>query len=297
MDQSIIISVNQLTKFYAKTLGVQDLTFSVSQGEIFGFLGPNGAGKTTTIRMLLDLLRPSSGQIHIFGKEIYEHSLEIRRRSGYLPGNFSAYGNMTGIEFLRFAGSMRRTSPKLQSSLIDRFQLSQEDLSKKVKQLSHGTLQKLGIIQAFFHKPELLILDEPTIGLDPLMQEEFYRLLFEVQNEGRTIFFSSHNLAEVEKICHRIAIIRDGKLVALETLESLTKKKIRRLKFILKEPADELKLSGANLVKQNGLYYEYLVEGDMKPLLQKLSSLSIDDLIFPEPDLEEVFMAYYRKEE
>ena len=297
MDQSIIISVNHLTKFYGKTLGVQDLNFSVLQGEIFGFLGPNGAGKTTTIRMLLDLLRPSSGQIHIFGKEIYDHSLEIRRRSGYLPGNFSAYGNMTGIDFLRFAGSMRRTSPKLQSSLIDRFQLSKEDLSQKVKHLSHGTLQKLGIIQAFFHQPELLILDEPTIGLDPLMQEEFYRLLFEVQNKGKTIFFSSHNLAEVEKICHRIAIIRDGKLVALETLESLKKKKVRRLKFILKEPADELKLPGANLVKQKDLYYEYLVEGDMKPLLQKLSSLPIDDLIFPEPDLEEVFMAYYRKEE
>jgi ABC-2 type transport system ATP-binding protein len=296
MDQSIIISVNHLTKFYGKIPGVQDLNFSVSQGEIFGFLGPNGAGKTTTIRMLLDLLRPTSGQIHIFGKEIYDHSLEIRRRSGYLPGNFSAYGNMTGINFLRFAGSMRRTSPKLQSSLIDRFQLSKEDLSQKVKHLSHGTLQKLGIIQAFFHQPELLILDEPTIGLDPLMQEEFYRLLFEVQNKGNTIFFSSHNLAEVEKICHRIAIIRDGKLVALETLESLKKKKVRRLKFILKEPVDELKLPGANLVKQKDLYYEYLVEGDMKPLLQKLSSLPIDDLIFPEPDLEEVFMAYYHKE-
>ena len=297
MEQSIIISVNQLTKFYGKTLGVQDLNFSVSKGEIFGFLGPNGAGKTTTIRMLLDLLRPSFGKIHIFGKEIYDHSLEIRKRSGYLPGNFSAYGNMTGIDFLRFAGSMRRTSPKLQSSLIDRFQLSKEDLSQKVKHLSHGTLQKLGITQAFFHQPELLILDEPTIGLDPLMQEEFYQLLFEVQNKGKTIFFSSHNLAEVEKICHRIAIIRDGKLVALETLESLKKKKVRRLKFILKEPADELKLPGANLVKQKDLYYEYLVEGDIKPLLQKLSSLPIDDLIFPEPDLEEVFMAYYRKEE
>jgi len=297
MDQSIIISVNCLTKFYGKTLGVQDLNFSVSQGEIFGFLGPNGAGKTTTIRMLLDLLRPSYGQIHIFGKEIYDNSLEIRRRSGYLPGNFSAYGNMTGINFLRFAWSMRRTSSKLQSSLIDRFQLSKEDLSQKVKHLSHGTLQKLGIIQAFFHQPELLILDEPTIGLDPLMQEEFYRLLFEVQKKGRTIFLSSHNLAEVEKICHRIAIVRDGKLVALETLESLKKKKVRRLKFILKEPADELKLPGANLVKQKDLYYEYLVEGDIKPLLQKLSSLPIDDLIFPEPDLEEVFMAYYRKEE
>jgi ABC-2 type transport system ATP-binding protein len=297
MVQSIIISVNHLTKFYGKTLGVEDLNFSVSQGEIFGFLGPNGAGKTTTIRMLLDLLRPSSGQIHIFGKKIHEHSLEIRKRSGYLPGNFSAYGNMTGIDFLGFAAAMRKTSPELQSDLTDRFQLSKEDLLHKVKHLSHGTLQKLGIIQSFFHQPDLLILDEPTIGLDPLMQEKFYRLLFELQNEGKTIFFSSHNLAEVEKVCQRIAIIRDGKLVALETIESLKKKKIRRLKLTLKEQIDDLKLPGAKLLKQKDMSYEYLVEGDMKPLLQKLSSLPIDDLSFPEPDLEEVFLAYYRKED
>jgi len=296
MSQPIIISVNHLTKFYGKIQGVQDLNFSVSQGEIFGFLGPNGAGKTTTIRMLLDLLRPSSGQILVFGKEIHEHSLEIRKRSGYLPGNFSAYGNMTGADFLGFAASMRKISSGLQSELVDRFHLSKEDLAHRVKHLSHGTLQKLGIIQAFFHQPELLILDEPTIGLDPLMQEEFYRLLFELQDKGKTIFFSSHNLAEVEKICHRIAIIRDGKLVALETLESLKKKKIRRLKFTLKEPVDHLKLPGARLVRQKDRYYEYLVEGAIKPLLQQLSSLPVDDLTLAEPDLEEVFMSYYRKE-
>lgn len=296
MNPSIVISIDHLTKFYGKTLGVEDLNFSVSQGEIFGFLGPNGAGKTTTIRMLLDLLRPSSGQILVFGKEIHGHCLEIRKRSGYLPGNFSAYGNMAGIDFLAFAASMRKISPGLQSELTDRFHLSKEDLARKVKHLSHGTLQKLGIIQAFFHQPELLVLDEPTIGLDPLMQEEFYRLLFELQDKGKTIFFSSHNLAEVEKICHRIAIIRDGKLVALETLESLKKKKVRRLKFTLKEPVDDLKLPGAHLAKQKDLYYEYLLEGDLKPLLQQLSSLPIDDLSFPEPDLEEVFMAYYRKD-
>jgi ABC-2 type transport system ATP-binding protein len=181
--------------------------------------------------------------------------------------------------------------------LIDRFQLSEDDLSQKVKHLSHGTLQKLGIIQAFFHQPELLILDEPTIGLDPLMQEEFYRLLREMQNEGKTIFFSSHNLPEVEKVCHRIAIIREGELVALETLEGLKKKKLKRLQFTLSRSVPGLDLPGAKLVDQNDLSYEYLVEGDIQTLLQRLSNFPIEDLTFPEPDLEEVFMAYYRMEE
>jgi ABC-2 type transport system ATP-binding protein len=297
MDTPTIISVSNLTKYYGSTLGVQNINFTVNQGEIFGFLGPNGAGKTTTIRMLLDLLRPSSGEINIFGHEIYKHSLEIRKRCGYVPGNFSAYGNMTGADFLRFVASMRKAEPSLQESLIDRFQLSKDDLSQKVKHLSHGTLQKLGIIQAFFHRPELLILDEPTIGLDPLMQEEFYRLLREMQNEGKTIFFSSHNLPEVEKVCHRIAIIREGELVALETLEGLKKKKLKRLQFTLSRPVPGLDLPGANLVVQKDLSYEYLVAGDIQTLLQRLSTLPIEDLTFPEPDLEEVFMAYYRREE
>lgn len=297
MNTPTIISVSNLTKYYGSALGVQNINFTVNQGEIFGFLGPNGAGKTSTIRMLLDLLRPSSGEINIFGHEVYTHSLEIRKRCGYVPGNFSAYGNMTGADFLRFVASMRKAEPRLQESLIERFQLSQEDLSQKVKHLSHGTLQKLGIIQAFFHQPELLILDEPTIGLDPLMQEEFYRLLREMQNEGKTIFFSSHNLPEVEKVCHRIAIIREGELVALETLEGLKKKKLKRLQFTLSRPVPGLDLPGANLVDQKDLSYEYLVEGDIQTLLQSLSTLPIEDLTFPEPDLEEVFMAYYRREE
>lgn len=297
MNTPTIISVSNLTKYYGSALGVQNINFTVNQGEIFGFLGPNGAGKTSTIRMLLDLLRPSSGEINIFGHEVYTHSLEIRKRCGYVPGNFSAYGNMTGADFLRFVASMRKAEPRLQESLIERFQLSQDDLSQKVKHLSHGTLQKLGIIQAFFHQPELLILDEPTIGLDPLMQEEFYLLLREMQNEGKTIFFSSHNLPEVEKVCHRIAIIREGELVALETLEGLKKKKLKRLQFTLSRPVPGLDFPGANLVDQKDLSYEYLVEGDIQTLLQSLSTLPIEDLTFPEPDLEEVFMAYYRREE
>ena len=297
MDTLPVISVNKLSKYYGSTLGVHNINFTVNQGEIFGFLGPNGAGKTTTIRLLLDLLRPSSGEIKIFGDGIDSHSLEIRRRCGYLPGNFVAYSHMTGADFLRFVASMRKAEPKMQESLIDRFQLSQSALSKKIKQLSHGMLQKLGIIQAFFHQPELLILDEPTIGLDPLMQEEFYRLLREMQNKGKTIFFSSHNLPEVEKVCHRIAIIREGELVALETLEGLKKKKLKRLQFTLSRPVPGLDLPGANLVDQKDLSYEYLVEGDIQTLLQSLSTLPIEDLTFPEPDLEEVFMAYYRREE
>jgi len=297
MEPTPTISVCNLTKFYSKAPGVQDISFAVHQGEIFGFLGPNGAGKTSTIRMLLDLLRPSSGSISIFGRKIKNQSIEIRKRCGYLPGDFSAYGNMSGQEFLSFVAFMRKTGPGLRNHLIDRFQLSHDNLQKKIKYYSFGMLQKLGIIQAFFHQPDLLILDEPTNGLDPLMQEEFYRLLYETQNAGKTIFFSSHNLPEVEKVCHRIAIIKEGKLVALETMEGLKKKKLKRLKFRLGKPVQDLKLSGADLVKQEHLNYEYLVEGEMKPLLQQLALLPIEDLTFPEPDLEEVFMAYYRKGE
>jgi len=204
---------------------------------------------------------------------------------------------MTGADFLRFVASMRKVKSGMQDNLIDRLQLSQYDLSLKIKHLSHGMLQKLGIIVAFFHQPDLLILDEPTIGLDPLMQEELYRLLREMQNEGKTILFSSHNLPEVEKVCHRIAIIREGELVALETLERLKKKKLKRLQFTLSRPVTGLDLPGANLVAQKDLNYEYLVEGDLQTLLQRLSTLPIEDVTFPEPDLEEVFMAYYRKEE
>ncbi|MFQ5585007.1 MAG: ABC transporter ATP-binding protein, partial [Calditrichia bacterium] len=276
-------------------VGVQQISFSVERGEIFGFLGPNGAGKTTTIRLLLDLLRPSAGDIFIFGVKIASHSLAIRKRCGYLPGSFSAYKQMTGIEFLRFAANLRRVVPVLQTELFKRFELSADDLSRKIKHLSHGTLQKLGIVQAFFHRPELLILDEPTIGLDPLMQENFYELLYDFQKEGRTIFFSSHNLPEVEKVCHRVAIIRNSELVAMETLEHLKQKRFRRLILILKKPVENLQLNNARLVKKKGLHYEFLVKGDIQPLLQALANLPVQDLIFPEADLEEVFMTYYRK--
>lgn len=292
---SPVIAVKQLSKFYGNTVGIKNIEFSVNRGEIFGFLGPNGAGKTTTIRLLLDLLRPTSGEVILFGKSIDKYSLEIRRKCGYLPGSFAAYSQMTGEEFLQFAAKLRHTAPSLQSRLIERFNLSKEDLSQKIKHLSHGTLQKLGIIQAFFHQPELIVLDEPTIGLDPLMQEEFYELLREFREAGCTIFFSSHNLPEVEKVCHRVAIIRDGELVTLESLENLKKKRLRRLRLTLREPVTNLNIPNAELLNQQGLTYDFLVKGSIDDLLKNLTALPLADVVFPEPELEEVFMTYYRR--
>ncbi|MCP4712332.1 MAG: ABC transporter ATP-binding protein [Planctomycetes bacterium] len=284
-----------MTKCYGTVVGVLPISFSVMEGEIFGFLGPNGAGKTTTIRMLLDLLRPTGGKIFFQGKKVRKNSLAIRRNCGYLPGSFEAYGNMKGAEFLRFVAQMRGVAPRLPAKLLERFGLSQAELGRKIKHLSHGTQQKLGIVQAFFHEPELLILDEPTIGLDPLMQEEFYGLLRESQAAGVTIFFSSHNLPEVEKVCQRAAIVRAGELVAVETLEVLKKNCYRRMEVTLGREVEGFELKGAELIRKQNLNYEFLVKGEIKSIMQNLLEYPIEDVVFPEPDLEEVFMTYYRR--
>ena len=278
-------------------MGVKDVSFEVNRGEIFGFLGPNGAGKTTTIRLLLDMLRPTSGNIRIFGKDIKIDSFEIRQKCGYLPGNFSAYGNLTGKEFLNLCADLRKVPHHIEPNLFDRFELSKIDINRKIKHLSHGMMQKLGIIQAFFHHPELLILDEPTIGLDPLMQEEFYELINEYQENGCTIFFSSHNLSEVEKVCHRLAIIRKGELVKVASIENLKKNLNRKLKITLEQPVDNFHLSGAQLVKQQGPTYEFVFEGEISSLLKKLSDLPLKDIVFPEPNLEDIFITFYKEQE
>lgn len=271
-----------------------NISFDVYQGEVFGFLGPNGAGKTTTIRLVLDLLRPSSGSIEVFGQNLAQNSFEIRRRCGYLPGNFSAYGNLNGTEFLHLCAELRSIPRKLDPGLLDRFGLSEINLEQKIKYLSHGTLQKLGIIQAFFHHPELLILDEPTTGLDPLMQETFYDLLKENMKRGCTIFLSSHNLSEVERICHRLAIIRKGEIERVDSIENLRKMLKKRLRFTLSQPAGDFLLPGAEFSSKLGLTYEYLIHGDIRIILEKLAELPVIDVILPEPGLEEIFMNFYK---
>jgi ABC-2 type transport system ATP-binding protein len=294
MERTPVIEVQNLHKFYGKVTGVKDISFTVSKGEIFGFLGPNGSGKTTTIRLLLDLLRPSGGQVEIFGLNLKDHAFEIRKRCGYLPGNFAAYGNLTGNEFLKFLSGLRGNEYPDYEKLTDRLGISVADMDRKIRNLSHGTQQKIGIIQAFMHSPELLILDEPTIGLDPLMQYEFYELLKEYQAKGGTVFLSSHNLSEVERICHRIAIIRKGEIVKVESIENLRRKMKRKLILTMKPDAKTVELEGASPVKRTGQIFEFEFNGDISALIARLSELPVTDVIFPEPDLQEIFMNYYK---
>jgi ABC-2 type transport system ATP-binding protein len=295
MNSIPVIHIKDLTKFYGKITGVKNVSFDVFQGEVFGFLGPNGAGKTTTIRLILDLLRPSSGLIEVFGKNLGGHSLEIRQKCGYLPGNFSAYQNLDGIEFLHLCADLRNIPRKIDPELLDRFGLSDKNLGQKIKYLSHGTQQKLGIIQAFFHYPELLILDEPTTGLDPLMQETFYDLLVEQMNKGCTIFLSSHNLAEVERICHRMAIIRNGEIERVDSIENLRKMLNKKLQFTLSKDIGEFLLPGTEFISRQGLTYEYLVQGDIRTILKSLADLPVVDVLLPEPRLEEIFINFYKE--
>lgn len=297
MNPLPVIHIENLTKYFGNVVGVDNISIDVYEGEIFGFLGPNGAGKTTTIRLILDLLRPTSGKITIFGKELPGNSVEIRKRCGYLPGNFSAYGNLTGMEFLRLCADLRNLPRKVKPGLLERFDLASHNLSRKIKYLSHGTLQKLGIVQAFFHRPELLILDEPTIGLDPLMQEEFYNLLREHQERGCTIFLSSHNLAEVERICLRMAIIRKGVIERTDSIMNLRKMLKKRLLFTLSRPAGEVRLTGSQLLKQDGLSYEFVIMEDIGTVMKQLADLPLSDVTLPEPGLEEIFINFYKDQD
>jgi len=211
-----VIELERLTKSYGDRRGVVELGFSVSRGEVFGYLGPNGAGKTTTIRTMLDLIRPTSGSARVFGLDSHANALEIHRRVWYLPGEFGMYDRMTAGEYLRFFGSLRGdVDDAAILAVAERLQLA---LGDPIKELSHGNKQKIGLVQAFMHRPELLILDEPTQGLDPIVQQEFHAMLAEARDEGRTIFLSSHVMPEVERLCDRVGIIREGRLVTIEDI-------------------------------------------------------------------------------
>jgi len=292
-----IIKVEAVSKYYGPVVGVTDLSFSVEEGEIFGFLGPNGAGKTTTIRLLMQLLYPSQGRIFLFGKPIDRKDNFHREKIGYLPGEFTPYRNMSSLQFLNYMAKYRSNPPQLREQLLKRFDYTEQNLHQKIKNLSHGNRQKLGIIYAMEHSPELIILDEPTLGLDPLMQEAFYEILRELHESGKTIFLSSHNLPEVEKICHRVGIIREGNIVTVETIENLKKKRPRRL--ILTLPVQNSSkppiLPGTQLIEQAGNKFTYLIDGDIRSVLQELAQISIEDILFPEPDLEDIFLTYYQK--
>jgi ABC-2 type transport system ATP-binding protein len=292
---SSIIATHNLTRFYGKATGVRDLVLDVRQGEIFGFLGPNGAGKTTTIRILLNLIRPSSGSATVFGMDSRRDYVAIHRRLGYIPGDAAFYNGMTGREFLDLLGSFRGSNSKKRlNDLLERFDL---DLDRQTSAYSRGMKQKLALMQAFMSDPELLILDEPTLGLDPLMQHGFNELLIEEQSRGKTVFLSSHLLPEVERVCNRVGIIRDGELVTVEEVDNLKRKRVRHIDLFLTREisADELKISDAEIIEINGKLVRLRFSGKTPELLKQLCDLPIEDIVFPEASLEDTFMEYYGK--
>jgi ABC-2 type transport system ATP-binding protein len=296
MPTEKIISVQNITKYFGQTVAVNDASFEVGEGEIFGFLGPNGAGKTTTIRLMLDLLRPDAGTIQIFGMNLQSNSIAIRKRCGYLPGEFTAFKNLTAMEFLKMGAYLRKNDAFEFLALAKRFDLTEHELHRKIKYLSHGMIQKIGIIQAFFHDPDLLILDEPTTGLDPLMQDRFYELLFEEQKRGKTIFISSHNLSEIEKLCSKLAIIRQGKIISVKTMDELKAGLGLVIRISLEKPVDEMRIPGARIVTDDGLEVTLVAEGEISGVLKSLSELPLSGISISRPGLEEVFRNFYREE-
>jgi ABC-2 type transport system ATP-binding protein len=288
------LEVQRLTKSYGRARGVVDLTFSVERGEVFGYLGPNGAGKTTTIRTLLDFIRPNSGRAAVLGLDARRDAVEIHRRIGYLPGEFGLYERFTALQQLTYLGSLRGgVDDRSLHDLADRFDL---DLGVRIDSLSHGNKQKVGLIQVFMHQPEVVILDEPTQGLDPLMQQEFYRVLQEVRDRGGTVFLSSHVMPEVEHACDRVGIIRDGRLAAVEDIDDLKGKALKMIEVRLatQVPASEFeRVPGVQEVVAFGERVRITLAGPIDPLVKTLARFEVLDLQSREPSLEEIFLTFY----
>ncbi|MGD9143470.1 MAG: ABC transporter ATP-binding protein [Dehalococcoidia bacterium] len=297
-ENNSVIHIENLTKFYGKQRGVLDIDLDIRRGEVFGYLGPNGAGKTTTIRTLLHFIFPTRGRVTIFGLDIARNSLATRRRIGYLPGELETYNNLTGAELLEFMSRLHGgVDWRYVTELAERFDY---DLGMRIKSMSHGNRQKAGLIQAFMNRPELLILDEPTIGLDPLMQQEFYRIIDEIKAEGRTVFLSSHIMPEVERVCDRVGIIREGRLIAVEDVDVLKARAIRRLEIHFAEPVSPEQFSNITGVRDIEVHDNRLtctVAGEIDTLIKAAAQHHVVNVISHEPSMEEIFLAYYNQED
>ena len=286
-----VIKTLKLTKYYGKSRGIIDLNLTVKEGEFFGFIGPNGAGKSTTIRTLLGLISPTCGSAEVFGKDITKEKETILRDIGYLPSEALFYGGMKVKDVLKLSADLRKKDCKTEAELLcERLQL---DISRKIDELSFGNRKKVAIVCALQHRPELLVLDEPTSGLDPLMQKEFFDILRERNKSGATIFLSSHILSEIQRNCTRAAIIRDGKIIACDSVDALSKTSAKRV--TVHGIIDLEHLSGVRDRKETKDSISFLYSGDMGDLLCALSSGKVYDLTVTEPDLEEIFLHYYEK--
>jgi ABC-2 type transport system ATP-binding protein len=296
-----VVSIRGISKRYGRLTAVKDLDLEVAEGEVFGFLGLNGAGKTTTIRILLDLLRPNAGRATVMGRDCQSEGLEVRSLIGYLPGELGLYRDMTGRELLDFLGRLcaRPVVEGYREELRQRLELSAQEMKKKLREYSTGMKRKVGLIQAFQSDPPLLILDEPTEGLDPLMRESFYELLSEVKSRGRTVFMSSHVLSEVGRVCDRIGLLRKGELVLLSSTDELRRLSPRRVRVRFEKDIDrspgELPAECAVLDVQSRLW-SLRVHGPLGWLIEHLAGLPVLDIEVDEPRLDDVLTGYYREQ-
>jgi len=291
-----VIEISRLAKYYRRSRGIEDITLNVPQGDIFGFIGPNGAGKSTTIRILLNLIFPTSGNASVFGLDVVRDSWKIRKRLGYVPSDANLYDRMTVMEFLKFGAAFygAENNHERIHHLLELFDL---DPGRKIPELSMGNKKKVSIIQAMVHRPELLILDEPTSGLDPLIQSRFFDLLHEENRNGTTVFFSSHTLSEVQVFCKTVGIVKEGKIVNVEEIASLRKKQLKKVRilFPVERNIADFGMDGIGPVESGrGKNLVFFYSGDINALIGRLSVEQIDNLSIEEPPLEEIFLHYYQ---
>ncbi len=291
-----VIEIKNLTKSYGKARGINNINLSVEEGEIFGFIGPNGAGKSTTIRTLLGLIYPSEGSATIFGKSCIKYP-EVRREVGYLPSEVFYYDNMRVIDLLKYSASFYKKDCTTRiKELAEAMDL---DLKKKIEDLSFGNKKKVGIVQGLLHEPKLIILDEPTSGLDPLMQQKFFELIAEENHKGATVFFSSHILSEVQKMCSRVAFIKDGKIIKLERMSTLQENSYKKFSIETKEivSKDVFDIKGVSKLETKGNNINFIFKGNINLIMKKIADIQLRNISIEEPDLEEIFMHYYVKED
>ncbi|XUW99978.1 MAG: ABC transporter ATP-binding protein [Dehalogenimonas sp.] len=286
-----VIEVNHLTKYYGKARGINDVSFKVEDGEIFGFIGPNGAGKSTTIRLLLSLIYPTSGDATIFGKDCIKYGPEIRKNIGYLPSEVFYYDRMKVKDLLNYSASFYPGDHTARMHELS--ELMELELERKIEDLSYGNRKKVGIVQGLLHRPKLLFLDEPTAGLDPLMQRKFFDLIRDENKKGVTVFFSSHILGEVQRLCNRVAIIKEGRIIEIDDIRNLQKDNYKKVQVTGEIDASCFDILGVtNLEHVDGLV-RFLYKGDINVVMRKIAEKTVSDVTIEEPTLEEIFMHYY----
>jgi ABC-2 type transport system ATP-binding protein len=293
-----VIQLHEATKCFGSHIAVHQLNLTIQKGEVVGFLGPNGAGKTTTIRMIMGQIGPHDGTVSVFGQDASQHAAQIHKRIGYVGGDMALEDSLTGMQYLQFIGRLHGGVPKRTiNELAHRFDC---DLTKKIRALSRGNKQKVALISAVMHQPELLVLDEPSSGFDPLIQAEFNKLILQYKQDGKTVFISSHILSEVEHLCDRLMFIREGKLIKISSLDELERHALKRLKVVFDDVRDVAHfraISGVEHVVSDGAHVVCRFGGSPQELLRKLATLSVADITIEEADLEELFMQYYRRQD